>query len=80
LGHGDAIGVMEFGVSLVDVFNLVLGKFEPQGRHGEKPELDEATIEIARRMLSAPPKPHNEMKVKKPVRKVRKKRATKTVR
>jgi hypothetical protein len=31
-----------------------------------KPDLDDATIEIARRMLSAPPKPHGEMKVRKP--------------
>jgi hypothetical protein len=46
----------------------------------KKPELDEVTIEIARRMLSAPPKPHNEMKVKKPARKLRKKRTSKITR
>jgi len=28
-----------------------------------KLDLDEATVQIARRMLSAPPKPHDEMKV-----------------
>jgi hypothetical protein len=27
-----------------------------------KPDLDDATIQIARRMLSMPPKPHDEMK------------------
>jgi hypothetical protein len=30
-----------------------------------KPDLDEATLEIARRMLTTPPKPHEEMKVGK---------------
>jgi hypothetical protein len=28
-----------------------------------KPDLDETTVQIARRMLSTPPKPHDEMKV-----------------
>jgi hypothetical protein len=30
-----------------------------------KPDLDEATIQIAQRMLSTPPKPHDEMKIGK---------------
>jgi len=30
-----------------------------------KPDLDEATLRIAQRMLSTPPKPHDEMKVGK---------------
>ncbi|MGA3309957.1 MAG: hypothetical protein ABSD08_15290 [Xanthobacteraceae bacterium] len=30
-----------------------------------KPDLDDATIQIARRMLSTPPKPHDEMKIGK---------------
>jgi hypothetical protein len=30
-----------------------------------KPDLDEATLQIARRMLSTPPKPHDEMKIGK---------------
>jgi hypothetical protein len=30
-----------------------------------KPDLDEATTEIARRMFGTPPKPHEEMKVGK---------------
>jgi len=29
---------------------------------GKKPDLDEATLQIARRMLNTPPKPHDEMK------------------
>jgi hypothetical protein len=37
-----------------------------------KPDLDEATLQIARRMLSTPPKPHDEMK------KDNKKRASRT--
>jgi hypothetical protein len=28
-----------------------------------KPDLDDATIQIARRMLGTPPKPHEEMKI-----------------
>jgi hypothetical protein len=28
-----------------------------------KPDLDEATLRIARRMLNTPPKPHDEMKL-----------------
>jgi hypothetical protein len=31
-----------------------------------KVELDETTLQIARRMLSTPPKPHDEMKLGKP--------------
>ena len=31
-----------------------------------KPYLDEATLRIAQRMLNMPPKPHDEMKVRKP--------------
>jgi hypothetical protein len=30
-----------------------------------KPNLDETTLQIARRMLSTPPKPHDEMKLGK---------------
>ena len=30
-----------------------------------KPDLDDVTIQIARRMLSTPPKPHEEMKIGK---------------
>jgi hypothetical protein len=30
----------------------------------KKPDLDDATIQIARRMLSTPPKPHNAMKIR----------------
>jgi hypothetical protein len=30
-----------------------------------KPDLDDTTIQIARRMLSTPPKPHEEMKLGK---------------
>jgi hypothetical protein len=29
------------------------------------PNLDEATLKIAQRLLSTPPKPHDEMKLKK---------------
>lgn len=32
---------------------------------GKKPDLDEATLRIAQRMLSTPPKPHEAMKVGK---------------
>jgi hypothetical protein len=32
----------------------------------KKPDLDEATLRIARRMLSMPPKPHDEMKIGNP--------------
>jgi hypothetical protein len=32
----------------------------------KKPDLDEATQRIARRILSTPPKPHDEMKLGKP--------------
>jgi hypothetical protein len=31
----------------------------------KKPDLDDATIQIARRMLGTPPKPHEEMKIGK---------------
>jgi len=31
----------------------------------KKPDLDETTLQIARRMLSTPPKPHDEMKLGK---------------
>lgn len=31
----------------------------------QKPDLDEATLKIAKRILSTPPKPHSEMKVGK---------------
>jgi hypothetical protein len=31
----------------------------------QKPDLDEATLQIAKRMLSTPPKPHKEMKLGK---------------
>jgi hypothetical protein len=31
----------------------------------KKSDLDEATLQIARRMLSTPPKPHDEMKIGK---------------
>lgn len=31
----------------------------------KKPDLDDATIQIARRMLSMPPKPHEDMKIGK---------------
>jgi hypothetical protein len=41
----------------------------------KKPNLDKATIEIARRMLNTPPKPHDEMKIGK--RKVMRKRKIK---
>jgi hypothetical protein len=30
-----------------------------------KPDLDEATLQIAKRILSMPPKPHKEMKIGK---------------
>jgi hypothetical protein len=40
----------------------------------KKPDLDEATLQIARRMLNTAPKPHDEMKVGKgKQRKVQKK-------
>jgi hypothetical protein len=29
----------------------------------KKPDLDEATLQIAQRMLNTPPKPHDEMKL-----------------
>jgi hypothetical protein len=29
----------------------------------KKPELDDETVRIARRMLSTPPKPHGDMKI-----------------
>jgi hypothetical protein len=32
----------------------------------QKPDLDEATLRIAERMLNMPPKPHKEMKLGKP--------------
>jgi len=31
----------------------------------QKPNLDEATLQIAKRILSTPPKPHSEMKLGK---------------
>jgi hypothetical protein len=31
----------------------------------QKPDLDEATLQIAKRILSMPPKPHKEMKIGK---------------
>jgi hypothetical protein len=31
----------------------------------KKPDLDEATLRIAQRMLNTPPKPHDEMKIGK---------------
>ena len=31
----------------------------------KKPDLDDKTVQIARRMLSMPPKPHGEMKLGK---------------
>jgi hypothetical protein len=31
----------------------------------QKPDLDEATLQIAKRILSTPPKPHKEMKLGK---------------
>ena len=31
----------------------------------QKPELDEATLQIAERLLNTPPKPHSEMKIGK---------------
>jgi hypothetical protein len=40
-----------------------LGKFF-MGK-APKPDLDETTLQIARRMLSTPPKPHDEMKLGK---------------
>jgi len=40
--------------------------------------LDEATLRIARRMLSSPPKPHEEMKLGKPRAKSKKNPAQKT--
>jgi hypothetical protein len=42
----------------------------------KKLDLDETTISVMKRILSAPPKPHNEMKVGRP--KKGKKRGTKT--
>jgi hypothetical protein len=32
---------------------------------GKKPDLDEATLQIAKRILSTPPKPHSAMKIGK---------------
>jgi hypothetical protein len=32
----------------------------------KKPNLDDATLRIARRMLTMPPKPHDEMRLGKP--------------
>jgi hypothetical protein len=40
-----------------------------------KPDLDDATIQIARRMLSTPPKPHDEMKMGATKKRVLRKRA-----
>jgi hypothetical protein len=31
----------------------------------QKPDLDDATLQIAKRILSTPPKPHKEMKIGK---------------
>jgi len=33
--------------------------------HAKKPNLDETTLQIAKRILSTPPKPHSEMKLGK---------------
>jgi hypothetical protein len=41
----------------------------------KKPDLDDATIQIARRMLGTPPKPHSEMKIGKKKKKVKKGRS-----
>ena len=38
----------------------------------KKPDLDKATIEVARRVLQMPPKPHDEMKVGRPAVKKKK--------
>jgi hypothetical protein len=45
----------------------------------KKPNLDDATIQIARRMLSTPPKPHEQMKIgkKKPMRPLHKRKKEK---
>jgi hypothetical protein len=40
----------------------------------KKPDLDDATLQIAERMLRMPPKPHEEMKVGKAKRTPRKPR------
>ena len=32
----------------------------------KKPDLDEATIDVVKRMLEMPPKPHGDMKVDRP--------------
>jgi hypothetical protein len=34
-------------------------------QRGQKPDLDEATLQIAKRILSTPPKPHSAMKIGK---------------
>jgi hypothetical protein len=40
----------------------------------KKPELDEATIRVAKRLLSMPPKPRDEMKVGRPPGKKKRRR------
>jgi hypothetical protein len=42
-----------------------------------KPDLDETTLRIARTMLNTPPKPHDEMKISKRGRKLKKRRMKK---
>lgn len=37
----------------------------------KRPDLDEATVRVAKRLLTMPPKQHNEMKVGRPPRKKR---------
>jgi hypothetical protein len=34
----------------------------------KKPELDEATVRVMKRMLSTPPKAHDDMKVGRPIK------------
>ncbi len=38
----------------------------------KKPDLDKATIDLAKRVLAMPPKPHEDMKVGRPVAKKKK--------
>jgi len=42
-----------------------------------KPELDEAIVQIARRMLNTPPKPHDEMKIGKKAKKTKRAKSKK---
>ena len=55
------------------------GGFGLRGGMAKKPNLDEATVEIARRMLSTPPRPHEEMKIGKPRKKAKAKVAPRRV-